>query len=114
MARPKHKTGDNTGSIEVDSAAVEDHARTRALVVAKRLQKDGRWADVEPIRDQMMKDCRAKGMVTVHTPCKQKNRGQAKRLIFDVFDLFRSQTALALITGFRSVVGHEYGRRPTS
>lgn len=32
------------------------------LSVTKRLQRDGRWADVEPVRDRMIKDCRKKGM----------------------------------------------------
>jgi hypothetical protein len=32
------------------------------LGIAKRLQKDGRWREIEPIRDAMMREARAKGM----------------------------------------------------
>ena len=32
------------------------------LSVTKRLQRDGRWAEVEPVRDRLMKECKNKGM----------------------------------------------------
>ena len=32
------------------------------LSVTKRLQRDGRWAEVEPIRNRLIKECRQKGM----------------------------------------------------
>jgi hypothetical protein len=32
------------------------------LTVTKRLQRDGRWAEVEPLRDRMIKECRKQGM----------------------------------------------------
>lgn len=33
------------------------------LTVAKRLQKEGRWAEIEPLRDQMMREARKGGML---------------------------------------------------
>lgn len=33
------------------------------LTVAKRLQKEGRWAEIEPVRDQMMREARKGGML---------------------------------------------------
>ncbi|MFN9605974.1 MAG: hypothetical protein ACK6A7_21410 [Planctomycetota bacterium] len=39
------------------------HAReVDPLSVTKRLQRDGRWAEVEPVRDRLMKECKNKGM----------------------------------------------------
>ncbi|MFM7928158.1 MAG: hypothetical protein ACKO9Q_10640 [Pirellula sp.] len=32
------------------------------LSVTKRLQRDGRWAEVEPVRDRLMKECKNNGM----------------------------------------------------
>lgn len=32
------------------------------LNVTTRLQREGRWSDIEPFRNQMMRDCRAKGL----------------------------------------------------
>ena len=32
------------------------------LSVTKRLQRDGRWPEVEPVRDRLIKECRKKGM----------------------------------------------------
>ncbi|MBU6239967.1 MAG: hypothetical protein KGQ51_19305 [Planctomycetes bacterium] len=32
------------------------------LSVTKRLQRDGRWAEVEPVRDSLMKESKKKGM----------------------------------------------------
>jgi hypothetical protein len=32
------------------------------LSVTKRLQRDGRWAEVEPIRNRLIKECRQQGM----------------------------------------------------
>jgi len=32
------------------------------LSVTKRLQRDGRWAEVEPIRNRLIKECREQGM----------------------------------------------------
>jgi len=45
------------------SAVTEGHAReVDPLSVTRRLQRDGRWAEVEPIRNRMMKECRNQGM----------------------------------------------------
>ena len=32
------------------------------LTVTRRLQREGRWAEIEPLRNEMMKACRGKGM----------------------------------------------------
>ncbi len=32
------------------------------LSVTKRLQRDGRWPEVEPVRDRLMRECRKQGM----------------------------------------------------
>lgn len=32
------------------------------LSVTKRLQRDGRWAEIEPIRNRLIKECRQQGM----------------------------------------------------
>ncbi|MBM3967673.1 MAG: hypothetical protein FJ308_21850 [Planctomycetes bacterium] len=32
------------------------------LSVTKRLQRDGRWSEVEPVRDRLIKECRKQGM----------------------------------------------------
>jgi hypothetical protein len=45
------------------STAGATHTREAdPLTVTKRLQRDGRWPDIEPLRDQMMRECRQKGM----------------------------------------------------
>jgi hypothetical protein len=45
------------------SAAIASQTRdVDPLSVTKRLQRDGRWAEVEPIRNRMIKECRKKGM----------------------------------------------------
>lgn len=45
------------------SAVTVGHAReVDPLSVTRRLQRDGRWAEVEPIRNRMMKECRNQGM----------------------------------------------------
>ena len=44
-------------------AATASHAReVDPLSVTKRLQRDGRWAEVEPIRNRLIKECRQQGM----------------------------------------------------
>jgi len=32
------------------------------LTVTKRLQRDGRWPQIEPLKNQMIKDARKQGM----------------------------------------------------
>ena len=43
----------------VESPASSKDARTHARDVAKRLQAEGRWPEVEPIRDAMMREAKA-------------------------------------------------------
>lgn len=46
-----------------ESTAKVSHTReVDPLSVTRRLQRDGRWAEVEPIRNRMMKECRNQGM----------------------------------------------------
>ena len=48
---------------QVVSAAKATQTReVDALSVTKRLQRDGRWAEVEPIRNRLIKECRQQGM----------------------------------------------------
>lgn len=55
--------GDGASHSQVLSTATGTHTReVDPLTVTKRLQRDGRWAEVEPVRDRMIKDCRTKGM----------------------------------------------------
>lgn len=52
--------GNITPSRLSEPTAVETRARTRGpLEVTKRLQAEGRWKEVEPVRDQMMRDAKA-------------------------------------------------------
>jgi len=45
------------------STATATHTRdVDPLSVTKRLQRDGRWPEVEPVRDRLIKECRNKGM----------------------------------------------------
>ena len=45
------------------STAGATHTREAdPLTVTRRLQRDGRWREIEPVRDQMMRDCRKQGM----------------------------------------------------
>ena len=61
---------DESGTVDrVDGAglsqatAIAHHTReVDPLAVTKRLQRDGRWAEVEPVRDRMIKECRKQGM----------------------------------------------------
>lgn len=46
-------------------ASAETAASSRELdplSVTKRLQRDGRWPEVEPVRDRLMRECRKQGM----------------------------------------------------
>lgn len=46
-----------------NSVTTASHAReVDPLSVAKRLQRDGRWPEVEPVRNRLIKECRNKGM----------------------------------------------------
>ena len=48
---------------QVVSAAKATQTReVDPLSVTKRLQRDGRWAEVEPIRNRLIKECRKQGM----------------------------------------------------
>ncbi len=41
------------------STATTNHTRdVDPLRVTKRLQRDGRWPEVEPVRDRLIKECR--------------------------------------------------------
>ena len=61
---------DESGKVDrVDGAGLSQatvtahHTReVDPLAVTKRLQRDGRWAEVEPVRDRMIKECRKQGM----------------------------------------------------
>jgi hypothetical protein len=54
---------DGASQSQGNSAATASHAReVDPLSVSKRLQRDGRWAEVEPVRDRLIKECRKKGM----------------------------------------------------
>ena len=45
------------------STAGATHTREAdPLTVTRRLQREGRWREVEPVRDQMMRECRKQGM----------------------------------------------------
>jgi hypothetical protein len=45
------------------NASTASHSReVDPLSVTKRLQRDGRWPEVEPVRDRLMKECKKKGM----------------------------------------------------
>ncbi|MCR9294276.1 MAG: hypothetical protein NXI32_16280 [bacterium] len=46
----------------VSTATATDTREVDPLTVTKRLQRDGRWAEVEPVRNRMIKECRKKGM----------------------------------------------------
>ena len=53
---------------EISESVVEPSGPARPreeplkVTVKRRLEAEGRWADVEPVRDQMMRDCRARGL----------------------------------------------------
>lgn len=44
------------------SAEPAPHRQVDPLSVTKRLQRDGRWPEVEPVRNRLIKECRQKGM----------------------------------------------------
>lgn len=46
----------------VSSEAAADECQVDPLSVTRRLQRDGRWPEVEPVRDRMIKECRKQGM----------------------------------------------------
>lgn len=46
----------------VSAAKATQTREVDALSVTKRLQRDGRWAEVEPIRNRLIKECRQQGM----------------------------------------------------
>ncbi len=53
----------DTDSAVPSSSGNGDGSRTHiAYAVAKRLQKEGRWAEVEPVRDRMIREAKAGGM----------------------------------------------------
>lgn len=54
---------DGAGLPQGVSTATAHHTReVDPLTVTKRLQRDGRWAEVEPVRNRMIKECRKQGM----------------------------------------------------
>lgn len=54
---------DGASQSQSNSAATASHAHdVDPLSVTKRLQRDGRWSEVEPVRDRLIKECRKKGM----------------------------------------------------
>ena len=54
---------DGASQSQGNSAATASHSReVDPLTVTKRLQRDGRWAEVEPVRDRLMKESKKKGM----------------------------------------------------
>jgi hypothetical protein len=44
------------------SAVPAPYRQVDPLSVTKRLQRDGRWPEVEPVRNRLIKECRQKGM----------------------------------------------------
>jgi hypothetical protein len=54
--------GDNVTSATVGVGESDSASRTGALAVTKRLQKEGRWAEIEPTRDRMMKQAKQTGL----------------------------------------------------
>lgn len=46
----------------VSTAKATQTREVDPLSVTKRLQRDGRWAEVEPIRNRLIKECRQQGM----------------------------------------------------
>ena len=53
------------GSAQSQVVSTSKATQTREvdpLSVTKRLQRDGRWAEVEPIRNRLIKECRQQGM----------------------------------------------------
>ena len=65
LNQPEHKTGDITegrGSVDPPSKAPARPRGDLKITVKRRLEREGRWADIEPVRNRLMKDCRAKGM----------------------------------------------------
>lgn len=46
----------------VSTATATPTREVDPLSVTKRLQRDGRWAEVEPVRNRMIKECRKQGM----------------------------------------------------
>jgi hypothetical protein len=59
MALGTQEMGNVPSMPSPESPASVESARTHARDVAKRLQKDGRWSEVEPIRDAMMREAKA-------------------------------------------------------
>lgn len=54
---------EGTGLFQDVSTATAHHTReVDPLVVTKRLQRDGRWPEAEPIKNRMIKEARQKGM----------------------------------------------------
>lgn len=54
---------DGAGLSQGVSTAAATHTReVDPLTVTKRLQRDGRWAEVELVRNRMIKECRKQGM----------------------------------------------------
>ena len=54
---------DGVSQIKGLSAATTSQApEVDPLSVTRRLQRDGRWAEVEPVRNRLIKECRQQGM----------------------------------------------------
>lgn len=51
-------TADKVDSVATAPTPIKD----TPLSVTKRLMREGRWKDLEPLRDQMMSECRKQGM----------------------------------------------------
>jgi hypothetical protein len=46
----------------VSAAGATDTGEVNPLTVTKRLQRDGRWPEIEPLKNQLIKDARKQGM----------------------------------------------------
>lgn len=49
-------------SLSPGDSAASPTREVDPLTVTRRLQREGRWPEIEPLRNEMMKECRAKGM----------------------------------------------------
>jgi hypothetical protein len=51
-----------TATADEAEPAADTHARADPLTVARRLQRDGRWPEAEPVKDRMIREARKQGM----------------------------------------------------
>jgi len=54
--------GSSTADPGVSTSGATHTREADPLTVTKRLQRDGRWPEVEPVRNRMIKECRKQGM----------------------------------------------------